>query len=197
MSLLLAALLAASSTASGPSFDCARAASPAERTICADPELAEADRLLAIVYSKVRRKAGVRREQLTWIAIRDQCANASCIAHRYEWRTMQLMSDVDMPLHYERREHADSPGSLSMMPLGDDRHLFRLTALYIYEGGTNANDSLADGLVTIAGDRGVWRDGEGCTLTFIRKGRGWMVEEGESCRNGLNVTMGGHYRREH
>ena len=144
MCLLLAALLAASSTASGPSFDCARAASPTERTICADPELAEADRLLAIVYAKVRGKAGVRREQRGWIASRDECANAACIAASYEWRTMQLMSDVDMPLHYGRREHADSPGNLSMLPLGDGRHLFRLLALYIYEGGTNANDSLAE-----------------------------------------------------
>ena len=51
-------------------------------------------------------------------------------------------------------------------------------------------------MVRIAGDRGVWQDSEGCALTFIRKGRDWMIEEGERCRNGLNVTMGGHYRRE-
>jgi uncharacterized protein YecT (DUF1311 family) len=196
MSILLTALLAASSTASAPSFECSRAASAAEWTICADPRLAEADRLLAIVYAKAGRKAGLRREQLAWIAQRDRCANAACIAASYESRTIELMDRVDMPLHYERRDQANSPASLDMAPLGDGRHLFRLTALYVYPGGMNADDSLVGGMVRIAGDRGVWRDSEGCSLTFIRNGRGWTVEQGETCHNGLNVTMGGHYRRE-
>ena len=194
MSLLLAALFASAPTTSAPSFDCARASSPVERIVCADPALAEADRLLAAVYSKARRTAGMRRDQREWLARRDSCANPACIAFSYEDRTTELMNDLDMPLHYERRGHAGAPGNLSMAPLGDGRHLFRLTALYIYPGGMNANDSLADGMVRIAGGRGVWRDREGCTLTFTRKGRGWRVDEGENCRNGLNVTMGGDYR---
>lgn len=194
MSILFAALLAASAT-SGPSFDCSRAASAAEHMICADPRLAEADRLLATVRAKAGRTPGLRREQLAWIAERDRCANAACIAASYEWRTSELMGRVDLPLQYERRGRADSPAGLEMAPLGDGRHLFRLTAVYVYPSGSNANDSLVAGMVLIAGERGVWRDSDGCSLTFLRKGRGWGVEEGETCRNGLNVTMSGDYRR--
>jgi uncharacterized protein YecT (DUF1311 family) len=194
MSILLATLLAATSTASAPSFDCGRAATAAERTICATPELAEADRLLAVVHSKVARRAGLRREQLAWIADRNRCDSKSCIAASYEWRTMELMGRVDMPLSYERRGNADEPGNLGMAPLGDGRHLFRLAAFWRYPDGSNINDSIAEGMVRIAGDRGVWRDRDGCALTFVRKGKGWTVEEGANCRNGLNVTMSGYYR---
>jgi uncharacterized protein YecT (DUF1311 family) len=196
MSILLATLLAASSIASGPSFDCALARSAAERTICADPDLAEADRIMAIVHGKAVRRAGLRREQIEWIAMRDGCANSDCIAASYEERIAELMDRVDLPLRYERRGGAAEPAHLDMAPLGGGRHLFRLDALWLYPGGTNANTGGATGMVTVAGDRGIWRDSNGCTLTFVRQGRGWTVEEGAQCLNGLNVTMGGDYRRQ-
>jgi uncharacterized protein YecT (DUF1311 family) len=195
MSILLATLLAASSMASGPSFDCARAATAAERTICATPELAEADRLLDTVHRKAARRAGLRREQIEWLAMRDACANSYCIAASYESRIAELIDRVDLPLRYERRGSAAEPAYLDMALLDGGRRLFRLDALWIYPGGANANTGAAAGMVTIAGNRGVWRDSNGCSLTFVRRGQGWTVDEGEQCLNGLNVTMSGDYRR--
>jgi uncharacterized protein YecT (DUF1311 family) len=63
-----------------PSFDCAKAASPAEQAICAEPDLAGADATLADLYRQAlaaRRgdpaaAGALRREQRAWLAGRDQ-----------------------------------------------------------------------------------------------------------------------------
>ncbi|HEY5722550.1 MAG TPA: lysozyme inhibitor LprI family protein [Allosphingosinicella sp.] len=195
MSILLSTLLAASAMTSGPSFDCSRATSATERTICADPDLAKADRIMAVVHGKAIRRDGLRREQREWLALRDSCAdNSFCLAATYEARIAELMDRVELPLRYARRGSAAEPASLDMASLGEGAHLFVLYASWVYPGGANANTGGASGMVTIAGDRGIWREGNGCTLTFVRNGRGWTVEEGEQCVNGLNVTMAGDYR---
>lgn len=181
--------------ASGPSFDCSRAMSAAEQRICADPDLARADRIMTVVHGKAVRRDGLRREQREWLALRDSCGNfGACLAATYEARIAELMDRVDLPLRYARRGSAAEPANLGMAPLGGGAHLFVLDASWVYPGGANADTGGASGLVTIAGDRGIWRDGNGCTLTFVRKGRGWSIEEGEQCVSGLNVTMAGDYR---
>jgi uncharacterized protein len=56
VSLLLAALAPATAAwagGAGPSFDCRKARLPDEKTICADPKLAELDQAIAIAYAKV------------------------------------------------------------------------------------------------------------------------------------------------
>lgn len=45
-------MILAAAAASGPSFDCARASHPLERTICADAELSRLDAQLAAAYRK-------------------------------------------------------------------------------------------------------------------------------------------------
>jgi uncharacterized protein len=42
----------ATALAQGPSFDCARASTPDEAAICADPQLSELDRLIASAYAR-------------------------------------------------------------------------------------------------------------------------------------------------
>ena len=83
MVAVLTALLATSdpATAQGkPSFDCARAASVAERAICADPALAQADADVAKAYAALLKTldahAGkaLRADQSDFIAYRDQIA---------------------------------------------------------------------------------------------------------------------------
>jgi hypothetical protein len=62
--VLLALALAASQD--GPSFDCARAETPVEQAICADPEWSRLDRRMAERYVAVRRTlTGPAREALT------------------------------------------------------------------------------------------------------------------------------------
>jgi uncharacterized protein len=90
------------SAQSGPSFDCAKASTAIERTICAKPELAEADRMMDATYrALVAKLAGPAREHLVkdqahWIASRNKACNgaieeiALCIAQRYKARTENL-----------------------------------------------------------------------------------------------------------
>ena len=53
----------------GPSFDCAKASTVVERTICKSPELAKADRDMAAVYAAlVGKLSGAARDHL----IKDQ-----------------------------------------------------------------------------------------------------------------------------
>jgi len=94
--------LAASLPAAGrPSFDCGRASTWAERTICNDDALADADREMSAAFSR-RRAAladgGQRRHLLTeqrqWLGRRDECRTApaptACLEQQYEERIEAL-----------------------------------------------------------------------------------------------------------
>jgi uncharacterized protein len=84
----------------GPSFDCARARSPIETAICADPELAKRDRTLTALYRASLADALVRHAspelslQRKWLAARDaKCAaepNHACLARSYDFRLADL-----------------------------------------------------------------------------------------------------------
>src|SRR3546814_6942360 len=84
--LLIAApvlAFAPSAPAQGPSFDCARAATWAEKTICADPELSALDERMARSFAAARAATtGAERENLlpyhrNWLSRRAECWNAS------------------------------------------------------------------------------------------------------------------------
>lgn len=86
----------------GPSFDCARASTAVEKTICRDAGLAAADRAMAEAYKQLFDKlAGQAREQLQqdqarWLAARNQvCTDGGtridiCLKNRIENRTSNL-----------------------------------------------------------------------------------------------------------
>lgn len=75
---------------SGPSYDCAKAATSTERAICGSFELWLEDRALASIYSVLRNvstsedRNALAQKQRTWIAERDLCArDVDCISDRY------------------------------------------------------------------------------------------------------------------
>ena len=80
----------------GPSFDCAKAATPLERAICKSPELAKADRDVSAAYAALAaRLNGAAKEHLVkdqqrWIANRNRACSgedaATCLKSRYENR---------------------------------------------------------------------------------------------------------------
>lgn len=111
MRFLFAALLALASPAAlaqtGPSFDCAKAATEVERAICQDPELAKADRELTAAYTALfARLTGYARDvlaadQLRWLRERNRgCATDTdgivpCLKQRYATRTANLRVFAD------------------------------------------------------------------------------------------------------
>lgn len=69
------------------SFNCAKATSPAERTICSDPVLAGWDRSVQLAYED----HGDTDEQRAWVVERDKCGTSkSCLHEAMGLRVMNL-----------------------------------------------------------------------------------------------------------
>lgn len=88
---------------SGPSFDCAKAASAIDRAICLDKDVAKADREMGALYAALLArlsgpaKEALQKSQVQWIVNRNRgCARGDddaitrCLAARYENRIADL-----------------------------------------------------------------------------------------------------------
>ena len=78
-----------------PSFDCSKASTGAERMICSNSDLAQADVQLAQAYkaglSKSADKAAFKKEQGAWIRNqRDACSDAAAMLQVYQDRISQI-----------------------------------------------------------------------------------------------------------
>lgn len=86
---------AAAQPAAGPSFDCTKARSVPEKLICSDPQLAQMDRELALLYQVARSAAAdpkafqeeARRE---WRVREETCKDRGCLVQWFEKRKLQL-----------------------------------------------------------------------------------------------------------
>jgi uncharacterized protein len=102
LALLLSTIIAPAWAQSGPSFDCSKASNAVERTICARPSLANADRTMAEAYSAlVGKLSGAAKDYLVkdqshWIEARNKACTGSvqeiarCLKERYESRLANL-----------------------------------------------------------------------------------------------------------
>jgi uncharacterized protein len=84
-------------TASGPSFNCARAFYPDEKTICSNPELSALDRQTARLFDSAATASGdaaaFRRANVKYVIERRQCGtNVDCITAWYHQRMKSLQS---------------------------------------------------------------------------------------------------------
>jgi uncharacterized protein YecT (DUF1311 family) len=77
-----------------PSFDCDKASTPSEKTICSDADLAELDNLLAKAYSKARSSAckkDLLKQQREWLNETSSCSsNVQCLKNSYKQRIQEL-----------------------------------------------------------------------------------------------------------
>ena len=76
-------------------FDCAKAASPTEKAICADAALSKLDGDLATAWKQALGKGGdtaaLKAAQLKWLKQRDRCGDdAQCLGDRYRERLASL-----------------------------------------------------------------------------------------------------------
>lgn len=98
--IAIAAVLLSISTiasADGPAFNCAKASSKVEKTICADPTLSSADEVNADMYKEVLQTTDnanrIKQEQRQWLKARNACQTADCIAKAYDTRYNQLQHE--------------------------------------------------------------------------------------------------------
>ena len=81
------------------SFDCARAVTQMEKTICSDPELSKSDEDLAASYSRALKEASdptaVKEQQREWLAAVQHCTDVSCFRDAYSARIARLTYPED------------------------------------------------------------------------------------------------------
>lgn len=99
LALLLATLPVAVQAAS---FDCTRATSADEKTVCANRALNDRDVKMATLYGLDLRfvpmgsRDVLRRDQATWLGKRRACAaNMACLARSYDRRIAELQAVID------------------------------------------------------------------------------------------------------
>ncbi|VVE21028.1 lysozyme inhibitor LprI family protein [Pandoraea commovens] len=104
-----------------PSFDCRKASSSVERSICASPSLAESDNQLAQAFTaatnRTADKAGLRKDQNKWRAtVRDKCRSDECIANAYRERTraLRVSAENGRVLTFPRTGDASPPSKTSV-----------------------------------------------------------------------------------
>jgi uncharacterized protein len=182
------------------SFDCARAASAAERMICGDAELRALDRGIAIFYASGRRNprpGRAVREQREWLTTRDGCDSRACLRQAMTERLWELSESVgsDLPAYAD----ADADAELIVADLGAGWYAFGAVG---YWHGPTINSATASGAFHLDGGRGevASASDEECAYTLTRLPRDrWRITahqppSGAEC-GGLNATVEGIYTR--
>jgi len=199
---LASCLLLAAPLARAASFDCRKAASPAEKTLCSDAELSTLDDELASAYRAAlgasADPAGVKASQLQWMKKREACADAPCLRTAYQGRIAELRALPASPApaklsgSYEMRA-SRRQGSLDVMDLGGGRLRFDLLADLVVNGNTgNVRTGLTCGEVALSQGRGSYR-AEGCRLDFLFHAKGVEITQSGDCGYGMGVSAEGSY----
>jgi uncharacterized protein len=85
--------------AQAASFDCAKASTEIEKTICSDPALSQADERLAEAFASALTATlnpqGLRSEQEEWLAGRDKLTAVAALRTTYQTRIAALTASVD------------------------------------------------------------------------------------------------------
>ena len=104
------------------SFDCSKADTPIEKTICAYPELSALDEQLASVYRVATTTAAnqnqLKQEQRTWLTqVRNKCEDTNCIALAYQNRINELTGNTsNQPLPANELTATNKPQVTQLVP---------------------------------------------------------------------------------
>lgn len=124
--LVLLVLLSADAAASEQaSFDCRKAASVSEKTICADAALSRLDfqlgrmwRTLLDDFSESAQKPQMKADQKAWIARREKCGDdAKCMGKLYQER-LSTLNGADPAHRFAGVYGVKGIGSIAVYPLG-------------------------------------------------------------------------------
>ncbi len=196
--MIFAVLKISSPIAHAAGFDCAKAASPTEKAICADAGLSKLDGQLAAAWKAALTKGGdtavLKTAQRKWLKQRDQCGgDAACVGDRYRERLASLngtplAADRWQQTWYRDSDNPSFGGALTFTGTAPRLH-FELS------GNNGANTGELGGDISLHGDSGTFRH-EQCRLDFSRKGaRVQVVQHGDDadCGAGAGVVYGGDY----
>lgn len=173
-----------------PSFDCNKANGQNEVLICSNPKLAAMDAGIAMLYrTAVAVNPSIRAEQRKWVLRREGCTEIECLLDAHEGRLEALLFQNKAVLTFKA---PNVTGTLKIINIFTDVYGFAAKA---YWGrGDNVHDGSSVGVVHLVNGQGKSTDSVGCdvTLTKIKSGS-WSVVQGDSCQQGVNVTLTGVY----
>jgi uncharacterized protein len=130
VSVLLGSLFLSISVHAGqrqqPSFDCRRASSVSEKTVCADPELSRLDFQLGHAWKRIvdafidsAQITQMNSDQRLWIASRAKCDDdATCIGKLYRDR-LATLSGTDPAHRFSGVYEVKDIGFVALYPIGD------------------------------------------------------------------------------
>jgi uncharacterized protein len=192
--------MVAPSVAIGASFDCSKAGTSVEKTICASETLSRLDEQVAKAYDAVLlssdRPAAVKSQQKAWLRnIRDKCRDETCLQHAYERRLAQLAATPQAAWKTFRNDNLgiefSYPGNRRVK--AGCRQSKRCVAL-IGKSMPNSEYIIAfevfDGdLETIAAERAVFEKHDGVWIAKGRSGEHAVVPLEGSGWQGLKATV--------
>lgn len=200
------ALLASTPAAAQPSFDCARASTAVERTICATPALHALDAELATLYRAVQDRPGARDAQRGWVRARDErCGKVpegqrmECVAQAYRARITELRAAVPdaKPAVWPARARFAERGFSGGLTLRAEGDGWLLSASSAADAPPHPTCQIAGVTLRAEGAgtlRGVSADGGGVTLT--RSGEDVVLAlDDPFAACGLNGRLHGRYTR--
>lgn len=182
------------SEANAASFDCTKASTAIEKTICADPSLSAKDSALGRLYNVVRQTDPAARDtQRKWVQAQQQvCTTRACLASAYDERLRELFSETDKGA--DVFVTADGAGTLKTVTVEGSWIVFSIDSQWVGAGEGNINFGEALGAVAVSGPRFSFTEDD-CKLSFVRTSTtAWQVTESDECSWGLNVSMDGTYR---
>ncbi len=190
-----------------PSFECAKARSATEKTICDDFSLSWQDQQLNRLYGDVRQllaesaRTALRDEQRAWVGKRNACGgNGDCIGQLSRQRLQALSAQVNPRTLTGSFSYAEKglAGDMTLVEFPGKR-----ASGYIATVNTSTTHSCTVDMagLTVDGQTLTWNDpeesdGQHCRVD-ITIGPGGAVVAANTCRSwcGMSGTFEGRYKR--
>jgi uncharacterized protein YecT (DUF1311 family) len=196
------ALLALAPATANPSFDCTKARSAAEKTVCKVPDLQWSDRQLTRLYKlALTHNTGFNRyaeinAQREFLARRDKCkADIGCLDAAYKARLKALAPAVAVFGAFAEYEPEGMGGEMWIVRFGYD------AAFKILTVGGGGHTCTFDTDSAPQGGKGVIRYAEksanACRMTIAPDGDDVMVVQTKNCSDycGMRAVLDGRYSR--
>lgn len=180
------------SSAHAASFDCKKASTFVEKSICSDEAASKLDDDLASKYkdalSASENPEGLKAEQKSWLKmVRNKCKTVACINDATKERIAELAKNSSSDSKDGKYESEE--GDLEITSSEGDTY-FKL--LVVSDKG---NTGQAEGIIEIKDNQATYQDKEqDCTLEFKFTEEGVSITQEGSCEMGQGVNATGLYR---
>jgi uncharacterized protein len=203
---IFSAALLAAPMAHAAGFDCARASSPMEKRICADPALSKLDEGLNAAYARALARVGdkvlMRQWQRGWLTSAPvaACGSAACLRPLFAARIALLDDAIKSPWNgqytrYVNNKPDQDTSEIMLVALKDEAVAGSGTTMW--RGPNAANGQVHtgefDAVGSFTGANLIFEQAE-CHVNVTRARGGLQVEDSNTC-GGVNATFTGSYRR--